>query len=65
MDDEDDKPRGREMMPPDLSPLSVAELDEWIATMEGEIARARAAIAAKRAVQTGAEALFGRKDAGR
>ncbi|SBV97835.1 conserved hypothetical protein [uncultured Alphaproteobacteria bacterium] len=59
MDDDDDKPRRPvEALPLDLSSLSVAELEAAIGRMEGEIARARAAIAAKRAVRGGADALF-------
>ena len=42
----------------ELSTLSVAELEDYISRLEGEIARARAAIAAKQAHRSGAEALF-------
>jgi len=58
MDDEDDKPRLETGMPMELSALSIEELDGWIATFEAEIARARAAISAKRNVRSGADALF-------
>lgn len=65
MDDDDDKPRRPvEMLPIDLSSLSVADLEAAIGRMEGEIARARAAIVAKRAVRGGADALFSFKAKG-
>jgi uncharacterized small protein (DUF1192 family) len=44
----------------DLTPLSLAELDAYIAAMEAEIARVRAEIAAKRKQRGGAESLFKR-----
>lgn len=43
-----------------LDPMSVAELEGYIASLEQEIARVRAAIEAKRAVRGGAEAIFKR-----
>jgi len=42
----------------DLGPLSVAELNDYIAQLEAEISRARHAIAAKQSVRAGADALF-------
>jgi uncharacterized small protein (DUF1192 family) len=39
-------------------PLSIAELEDYIAEMEGEILRVRDAIAAKRHQRSGAEGLF-------
>lgn len=44
--------------PRPLDPLSVEELTAYIARLEGEILRARQAIAAKEKVRAGAEALF-------
>ena len=44
----------------DLAPMAIAELEAYIAVLEGEIARARAEIAAKRKQRGGAEALFKR-----
>jgi uncharacterized small protein (DUF1192 family) len=44
----------------DLTPLSIAELDEYIAALEAEIQRVREAIAAKRRQRGGAESLFKR-----
>lgn len=43
-----------------LDTLSVAELEDHIAWLESEIARARDAIAAKKNVRAGAESLFRR-----
>ncbi len=58
MDDDDDKPRQARMLPVDLSALSIEELTDAIALLEAEAARARAAIAAKQSVRSGADALF-------
>ena len=44
----------------DLTPLSIAELEDYIAAMEEEILRVREAIAAKRKQRGGAESLFKR-----
>jgi len=44
----------------DLTPLSLAELEDYIAAMEEEIRRVREAIAAKRKQRGGAESLFKR-----
>jgi uncharacterized small protein (DUF1192 family) len=44
----------------DLTLMGIAELEEYIAALEGEAARARAEIAAKQKQRTGAEALFKR-----
>ncbi|MGE5548049.1 MAG: DUF1192 domain-containing protein [Solirubrobacterales bacterium] len=41
-----------------LEVMGVADLSEYIAALEGEIARARAMIASKQSVKAGAEALF-------
>lgn len=59
MDDEDDKPRAAAApLPKDLSGLSIEELTAAIGHLEAEAERARAAIAAKRSVRSGADALF-------
>ena len=59
MDLEDLEPRKKPTAPPkDLTPWSIAELNDYIARLEAEIARARAAIAAKKAQRSGADALF-------
>ena len=44
----------------DLTPLSIAELEDYITAMEQEIQRVREAIAAKRKQRGGAESLFKR-----
>ncbi len=41
-----------------LDPLSVEELNDYIAELEAEIGRARAAIQSKQQVRSGAEGLF-------
>ncbi|HML10000.1 MAG TPA: DUF1192 domain-containing protein [Stellaceae bacterium] len=60
MDDEE-LPASKKPVPPkDLTLLGIAELEEYIAGLEGEIARAQAEIAEKRKHRGGAEALFKR-----
>ena len=60
MDDEDPMP-GRKPAPlKDLSLLGIAELEDYIAGLESEIARAQAEIAEKKKHRGGAEALFRR-----
>jgi len=44
----------------DLTLMGIAELEEYIAGLDSEIARARAEIAAKQKQRSGAEALFKR-----
>ena len=44
----------------DLQPMSVQELEDYIAALESEIARADAMIAKKQAHKSGIEALFGK-----
>jgi uncharacterized small protein (DUF1192 family) len=44
----------------DLTPLSIAELEDYIAAMEQEILRVREVIAGKRKQRGGAESLFKR-----
>ena len=60
MEDEDLDPRLKKPKKKDLEPLSIAELEAYIADMEGEILRVREAIAAKRNQRGGAESLFKR-----
>jgi len=60
MDEEDLLPQRQPVKPRDLTLLGIAELEEYIAGLETEIARARAEIAAKQRQRTGAEALFKR-----
>jgi uncharacterized small protein (DUF1192 family) len=60
MDEEDLLPQRQTPKPKDLTLLGIAELEEYIAGLEAEIARARAEIAAKQSHRGGAEALFKR-----
>jgi uncharacterized small protein (DUF1192 family) len=60
IDDEDLVPRNQPKKPRDLTLLGISELEEYIAALEAEIARARAEIAAKQRQRSGAEALFKR-----
>lgn len=60
MDLEELEPRRKPPERKNLEPMSVEELTEYIAGLEAEIERARAAIAAKKNVRSGAEALFKR-----
>ena len=58
VDDPDDLPRRPTSKPPDLSTWSVEEVETYIARLEAEITRARAAIEAKQSIRGAAEALF-------
>jgi len=61
MDDDDEtRPQRRPPTLKDLGLLGVAELEEYIAGLRAEIARAEAEIAEKRKHRGGAEALFKR-----
>ncbi len=60
MDEEDLTPGKKPAPPKDLTLLGIAELEEYIAGLKGEIARAEAEIAEKRKHRGGAEALFRR-----
>ena len=60
MDEEDLLPQKQPVKPKDLTLLGIAELEEYIAGLESEIARARAEIAVKQRQRSGAEALFKR-----
>jgi len=58
MDLDDLEPRKQPAKPRDLTMLSIEELETYIARMEAEIERVRAAIAAKRAQRGAADAFF-------
>ena len=58
MDADDLEPRKIAPTLKPLGPMSVTELENYIVELENEIARVRAAIASKRDVRAGAEALF-------
>ena len=60
MEEEDLLPQRQPKKPKDLTLLGIEELEEYIAGLESEIARARAEIASKQKQRTGAEALFKR-----
>jgi uncharacterized small protein (DUF1192 family) len=60
MEEEDLLPQRQAPKLKDLTLMGVAELEEYIAGLEGEIARARAEIAARQKQRSGAEALFKR-----
>ena len=59
-EEEDLIPQRSTPKPKDLTLLGVAELEEYIATLQAEIDRVRAEIAAKQKQRSGAEALFKR-----
>jgi len=58
MDPDDLEPRKPKPALKPLDPMSIGELEDYIGELEGEIARVRAAIAAKQAVRSGADGLF-------
>lgn len=58
MEDEDDLPKKIDWQPKNLDPLSVDQLEDYIAVLEGEIERVRSDIAAKRSDLSAAEAFF-------
>lgn len=58
MDPEDLEPRKIKPQPKDLEPLSIGELEDYIAELRAEIARVEAKIAAKRSHLGAASALF-------
>jgi uncharacterized small protein (DUF1192 family) len=60
IDESELEPRRQPAKPRDLSLLGIAELEAYIADLEGEIARAQAEITAKLGQRRGAEALFRR-----
>lgn len=60
MDDEDLTPSRKPAPLRDLSLLGIAELEDYIAGLESEIARTQAEIAEKKKHRGGAEALFRR-----
>jgi uncharacterized small protein (DUF1192 family) len=60
MDEEDLAPAKKPVLPKDLTLLGIAELEDYVAGLESEIARAQAEIAEKRKHRGGAEALFKR-----
>ena len=61
MDLDDLEPRAKKPALKNLDEMSLAALEDYIAGLEVEIARARAAIAAKRTSRQGAETFFKKK----
>jgi uncharacterized small protein (DUF1192 family) len=57
-EDPDDLPRRPTTKPPDLATWSVEEVEAYIARLEAEIVRARAAIESKQSIRGAADALF-------
>ncbi len=62
-DDEPTRPAPR-LSKPLLDPLGVAELREYIAELQGEIARVEQAIARKHDHRSAAESVFGKLGGG-
>jgi uncharacterized small protein (DUF1192 family) len=60
MFDEELEPRSKKPQPKDLSRMGVAELEEYISTLEAEIGRAQGEIAARKKQRSGAESIFKR-----
>jgi len=58
MEDEDDLPKKSDWQPKNLTALSIDQLEDYISVLEGEIARVRTDIAAKRSKRGAAEAIF-------
>jgi uncharacterized small protein (DUF1192 family) len=60
IEEEDLIPRNQPKKLKDLTLMGIAELEEYIAALEAEAARARAEIGAKQKQRSGADALFKR-----
>ena len=60
MDTDDLEPRAKPVQPKTLEAMSLADLADYITSLESEIARARQMIDSKRGQRAGAEALFKR-----
>jgi uncharacterized small protein (DUF1192 family) len=58
MDLDDLEPRNKKPEPRNLDVMSIKALEECIAELEGEIARVRQAIAAKKDARAGADSVF-------
>ena len=56
--DEEDSVRPKGWQPKNLEPLSIEQLEDYIAVLRGEIARTEADIASKKAHMNNAEAFF-------
>jgi uncharacterized small protein (DUF1192 family) len=62
-DDEDAQAPSRKRLfePKPLDALSIAELEDYITDLKGEISRSQEMIERKRRVRAGADSLFGKK----
>jgi uncharacterized small protein (DUF1192 family) len=60
LEDEDARPRPSGQQPRQLAPLSIEELEAYIAQLRAEIARVEVEIGRRREVRGAAEALFKR-----
>lgn len=58
MEWDENEPRNAKKPPKPLEPLSIEELESYIAALSGEIERAHAEIAKKKAVRNAAAAFF-------
>jgi uncharacterized small protein (DUF1192 family) len=58
MEEEERKPKAAWPGRPDLSPMSVEDLNDYIAELEAEIARVRADIERKETHRAGLDSLF-------
>ena len=58
MDMEELEPRRKTLQPRSLEPWSIGELEEYIANLEAEIARAKSVISAKQSHRAGLDGLF-------
>ncbi|MFA6021998.1 MAG: DUF1192 domain-containing protein [Rhodospirillales bacterium] len=58
MDIDDLEPQGQKPKPRNLEEMSIEALQEYIAELESEIARARESIAAKQSAQADADTFF-------
>lgn len=58
MENEEDLPKKLDWQPKNLESLSIDQLEEYVSILDGEIARVRTDIAAKRCDLSAAEAIF-------
>ena len=59
-DTDDLEPRKKKPVAKDLNPMSIDDLETYIADLQAEIERARAVIASKKVARGGADAFFKR-----
>ncbi len=62
LDTDELEPQKPKAKPRDLQNLSVEELEDYIAALEAEIARADEMIAKKKAHREGIESIFGKRE---